>query len=667
MNLRVSMTRNIFLFILLVISLNVKAEPVIFDKPLSPRIANYDIDVKLYPEKRLLKGTEKLVWFNKTDKPCKELWFHLYQNAFRNDRSSFMKESRETMKEKKIEEKNFGFIDVDKISLESGEDLTGYMKFAHPDDENEEDKTVFFVPLPEPVLPGGRITVNIEFTERVPEPPIARSGSRKEYFFVSQWFPKIGVFEDGKWNCHQYHSHTEFYSDFGVYNVRITVPKGNIVGATGIEVSKKDNSDGTVTHFYHAEDVHDFAWTTSPNFVEFTAKEQDVDIRVLLQKSHKSQSKRHIEATKLAIGYFQDWYGDYPFPNITVVDPRRGAKATGGMEYPTLITAGTFRGLPKGLRAVESVIIHEFGHNYWYHLVASNEFEESWLDEGINTYSEIQIMRDIYGEKASLVDLMGIKVDDLKMRRYSYIVDPDKDPVVKNGWEYYSAGSYRACSYSKPALMLITLENYLGRETMQKILRTYFERFKFKHPKTKDFIAVANEVSGKNLEWFFNQALYTNSILDYSVDKVLTIELKEGKGYDYSISTEEVKEKPGKVEEKSKRKPKPNDEKNKMYYSEVNIRRLGGFQFPVEVEIKFENGEKVIERWDGKELWKRYTYIKPSKMVYAKVDPELKVPLDINWKNNTKTIKEQIKEEKKATREYLDMMKFLLHPQNQGG
>ena len=160
---------------------------------------------------------------------------------------------------------------------------------------------------------------------------------------------------------------------------------------------------------------------------------------------------------KRASNIFEKWYGKYPYPNLTVVDPLPGAGEAGGMEYPTLITSETVRMLPKGIHSLEMVIIHEFGHQYWYHMVASNEFEESWMDEGINTYSEISILHDIYGAKGSLIELGPLKADDMQERRYDYVTAPDYDPIVRNGWQYYNGRSYGSMSYSKPGLMLLTL------------------------------------------------------------------------------------------------------------------------------------------------------------------------------------------------------------------
>lgn len=647
-----------------------KSQPIIFEQPLSPRIANYDIDVRLDPDKKMIFGKELLTWFNKSGQKITELQFHLYWNAFRNNQSTFMIESGS---KKDIEEQDWGYIEINHIALSTGEVLTASLQFIQPDDNNPHDRTVARLPLPRALLPDQSIQLSIDFTGKIPQSPIAaRSVAEKEYFFISQWFPKIGVFSNGQWNCHQYHRHSEFFADYGVYDVRITVPEKNVVGATGVEIEVKTNGDGSATHYYHAEDVHDFAWTTSPEFIEVTGKVQDVDVRVLLQPDHRNQAQRHLEAAKVAIEYFQNWYGDYPYSNLTIVDPRRKAMTSGGMEYPTLITAGTFYGLPKGLRMVEMVIIHEFGHNFWYHLVANNEFEEPWLDEGINSYSESQIFADHYGPIGDMIDFLGIKINDLQLQRAQYINSPDLDPIVKKSWEFYSSGSYGVNSYQKPALMLTTLQNYLGKETMQKIMRTYFERWKFKHPRTEDFIHVANEIAGQDLSWFFDQALFSTAVLDYSVDRVFTQLIKKSEGYDFTLSISNQDSANGTDQNPQNcqdtlmadslhgRLDSTKTEKAQFYHSGVDIRRLGNFQFPVEIEIVFDNGEKIREHWDGKDFWKKFRYTKPTKLVSATVDPDRKIPIDLNFTNNSRSVEAHAKGVNKLAIRFLFWMQLLL-------
>lgn len=640
------------------------AQPVLFSQPLSPRIANYNIDVKLEPATRKLYGKEQLLWHNKSSDTITELQFHLYLNAFRNSRSTFMKESGGTSRGNQIDKDGWGYIDVNRFALASGEDLTHAMRFIQPDDDNSEDKTVFSVPLSSPLAPNDSIVVEIDFTAQLPQPPFARTGAKDEYFFVAQWFPKIGVYIDGKWNCHQFHATSEFFADYGVYNVRMTVPKENVLGATGVEVEVKDNGDGTATHFYHAEDVHDFAWTTSPEFRVHTDfnKTKDIAIRVLMQPDHDYQAARHMEAAKTAVDYFQDWYGDYPFPNLTVVDPRRGASGSGGMEYPTLITAGTNYGLPEGVRAVEMVIIHEFGHNFWYHLLASNEFEESWMDEGINSYTETDIVENKYGPHGDMINLFGIKINNVQTHRMRYLTSKDYDPIMRYVWKYYNGSSFGTNSYSKPAVLLMTLHNYLGEETMRKVMRTYVERWRFKHPKTRDFINVVNDVTGQDFNWYFEQALFTNLTLDYSVDRVRTTEVKEGKGYDFEMATtaKDTSLTNGHVRNDRAEDSVAAKGKTKFYTSEVFVRRLGQFKFPVEMVATFENGEKVRETWDGQDTWHKFSFVKPTKLASATIDPENKIVLDLNYTNNSKMVEPSSLGVNKLSARYLFWMQFLL-------
>jgi len=612
------------------------APPVIFEIPLSPRIANYAIDVRLDTANRTLQGTEVVTWHNRSADVIAEMQFHLYMNAFRNNKSTLTEESDGTVRGSGIDQDSgWGYIEISRIALPSGQDLTDQMRFVRPDNDNEMDKTVMSLPLPQALPPGDSVTLRIDFSAKLPTPPV-RTGIKNEYCFAGQWFPKAGVYIDGAWNCHQFHANSEFFADFGVYDVRITVPKENVIGATGLEVSVTVNDDGTATHYYHAEDVHDFAWAASPEFVEFTGDTQDVAIRILMQPDRVSLASRYLTAAKAAVAYFQEWIGDYPFPNLTVIDPRRGAINSGGMEYPTLFTALGIYGLPEGVRLIQATIIHEFAHGYWQHLVASNEFEESWLDEGLATYSEDKIMNDLYGPQGDVITFMGVRINTRALDRAEYVTYPDRDPVTRCAWKYYSETSFVVNSFYKPAMMLFTLENYLGEDTMREILRAYYARWRFRHPNTQDFVDVVNEVAGTDLNWFFDQILYSNAVLDYSVSWVSSKEVDSGKGYDFTLDpiAEDKTSDSAKVESAGEEK----ETDSTLYLTRVKVRRLGSFTFPVEVEIRFDHGDSVREVWDGKDTWTEFRYIRPAKLVSATVDPDRKILLDVNLTNNSRTL-----------------------------
>src|SRR5260221_10495381 len=266
---------------------------------------------------------------------------------------------------------DWGSLDVSAVTLASigssplRADLTASRRFVTPDDDNADDETVLSAPLPQPVMPGDSATIEVTWTAHVPR-TFARTGAIGNFFFIAQWFPKLGVLQDAGWNCHQFHSGTEFFSDYGVYDVSLTLPKAFVAGATGVLRGTRDNADGTATHRFYQEDVHDFAWTTSPDYLERTARFEHatlppVDIRLLLQPEHSGQAERHFDATRAALKYYGEWFGAYPYGHITVVDPayRSGA---GGMEYPTLLTAGTNWLAPVHTDDPEDVVVHEAGH-----------------------------------------------------------------------------------------------------------------------------------------------------------------------------------------------------------------------------------------------------------------------------------------------------------------
>ena len=324
---------------------------------------------------------------------------------------------------------------------------------------------------------------------------------------------------------------------FRSLSVEITVPDQFIVGATGRRTAERKNPDGTRTLTYVQEDVHDFAWTACPDFVEFRERftladpAVDTEMIFLVHKAHLGSKERYVRSLRQGLEFYSRHYGPYPYGTITLVDPAPGATAAGGMEYPTLFTSMTTSYMPAGVRLPEMVTIHEFGHGYWYGIVGSNEFEEAWLDEGINSYSEAKAMAQYYGPEGSLIDFGALRVSDIQYQRFSVIGSGRFDPILRNSWEYLSGGSYSLNVYSKASLMLLTLERVLGEETMAKVMKTYYERWKFRHPTSADFVQAAEDASGRDLKWFFDQALHSPDKLDYAIGSLASEEAAPEAGY----------------------------------------------------------------------------------------------------------------------------------------
>jgi hypothetical protein len=592
--------------------------------PMSQRIVHYEIDAKYNASTHTVEANEVLTYHNVTGQALDHFPFHLYQNAFQ-PKATFVRDaklmgSRDTGYQK-WEDKFYGSEDIKSIEVVGQGDLTQNLQFIAPDDGNKDDKTVVDLHLTKPIAPGAFVQFKIAFQTKFPETQ-ARSGWKRDFVLGGQWFPKVGVFWHGAWNCHQYHNTTEFFADFGVYDVKLTVPQFEVVGASGVQVDEKNNSDNTKTVTYHGDDIHDFAWTASPRYKVREAVYQSqmgpIKLRFLMQPAHWSQADRHERIVRQTLDHFESWYGPYPYKTLTVVDPEPDS-AAGGMEYPTFITGDTSWFAPDGFHLVELVVEHEFGHQYWYGMVATNEFEDAWMDEGINSYTEVKVLDSILGKKTSIMNLAGATMGEREEQRLSYTSVADRDPMAQKAYDYYNSNSYGGVTYGKTASVLLTLEGIIGEDTMAKAMHAYFMKYRFTHPTKEDFLKTIEEVSGKDLRWYFNQAVYGSQVLDYEVINV------------DSFPVNWYEEKKGKKDSKK--------DDDTVYQSYVTIHRKEDFVMPVVVEVVFRdsknNEERVREHWDGQSRWTRFSYLKKAKVVSAEIDPDHTVQIDRNNFNNS--------------------------------
>lgn len=609
--------------------------------PLSQRIVHYEIDAKYDAPNHIVDATEVLTYHNVTGQPLDHFPFHLYQNAFQPNatfvRDSKLMGSRDTGYEK-WEAKYYGSEDIKRIEVVGQGDLTRNLQFIAPDDNNKDDKTVVDLHLAKPVPVGAFVQFKIAFQTMFPETQ-ARSGWKRDFVLGGQWFPKVGVWWHGAWNAHQYHNTTEFFADFGVYDVKLTVPQNEVIGASGVEVSDVNNSDGTKTVTYHGDDIHDFAWTASPRFkvkeADYQAQMGPIKLRFLMQPAHWDQVERHERITRETLDRFEKWYGPYPYKTLTVVDPEPES-AAGGMEYPTFITAGTTWWMPEGLHEVEGVVEHEFGHQYWYGMVATNEFEDAWLDEGINSYTEVKVLDSILGKDTSILNLAGATYGEREQQRDFYIGTADRDAMAQNAFAYVNSFSYAGVTYGKTASVLLTLEGIIGEDTMAKAMHTYFMKYRFTHPTKEDFLKTLEDVSGKDLRWYFNQAVYGTQVLDYEVLSA------------NSYPTNWFEEK-----KKDKKDGKDAKDKDTVYQSYVTVHRKGDFIMPIEVEVKFDNNEKVREHWDGQSRWTRFSYQKKAKVVSVEIDPDHTIHIDRDNFNNSLVVEPNPKPTHKLSTSWL--------------
>ncbi|MBK7642481.1 MAG: M1 family metallopeptidase [Planctomycetes bacterium] len=695
----------------------------------APFRPEYTIEVKAFPDEQRLEGHELLSWTNQSKDDVFDLWFHLYWNGFANNRSTHLTESKGSLRGTKLSDE-WGWQEITGLRIDSGDSLAK-LEWMAPDDGNAQDRTVFRVKLPQPLLKGQTVSVEIDWKARIPRVR-RRTGQKDDFLFMAQWFPKLGVYETGNgWNCHQFHANTEFFADFGTYDVTIDLPQryADHIGASGVELLPEQRAGDRVRARFLAPSltdralagadgraplVHDFAWTADPRYVKYEdtfhwadwaqrfeadvsstglalgrgtseLAGRDVHVTVLLHPEHADQGLRHFDAASTSLFFYGLWWGTYPYEQLTVVDPAWGGGAAGGMEYPTLFTAGSRVWTLPTQRTPESVTVHECGHQFWYGLVGNNEFEAGWMDEGFNTFGQSEAMARRYGLNpvttnygpkpfdaarqlqpagGGLADwfalregptLAGVKWTPLRSsalldfwrdqplesfgrlrddpraeNRNGYLADPDSDPIDRAGWLYVDGTSYRTNSYRRTATVLRTLLGLVGEEKFQRAMRFYSERWRYRHPYPDDFFADFQESLGIDLKWFFEDAFRSEATIDWSVDVSQRREAQdEGWFPDAQGVWKHADEPEKKTEERG-------------WIPEVVVRRKGEFCLPLPLELTFEGGEKETLVWSREEQlrqawWKPLAGRAPGekKLVSAVLDPSQRYWIDLDLSNNS--------------------------------
>jgi hypothetical protein len=582
-------------------------------------VVSYLIEAQLYPDRRKLDASQTVSWRNTTSHAVDHLRFHLYYNAFRDLSSTYMQEAKfykefNRLSKKEQESIFFGEIKIKSIHKISGGDLTASMKYVSPDDNNPDDRTVMHLDLPEPVQPGQNIRLKFKFILTIPQ-IFSRTGAEGDFFFMGQWFPKIGVLQsDGQWNCHQFHMNSEFFADFGNYNVTITVPEKYVIGATGNLTKKERNADKTLTYWYEEKSIHDFAWTAYPHFKRITetirlkGSRFPTTIELLLSPGHSAAADRYLNAIKYALHFFNRQIFPYPYKKLTLVDPPGSGLESAGMEYPTLMTGFYMDMLPASVKLTESTAIHEVAHQYWYGIVGTDEAREAWLDEGITSFFEYEILDMYFKESYSLVDKLFVEINEWQLHRVMASRLQAMSPVAQPSWKFVDYFHYTSNVYSRAAIFLRSIKNLVGKEQMYNFFKYYAQKFRFKHPTTEDFIDAFNSFMNEDYSWAFDQFIRGDGTLDHAV---------------YSLESVKISSNPD------------------IYRNEVVFVRKNGY-FPVELVITLENGKEIKSFWKEKEQWKRVRLDDSAPLKQAVIDPLYKVPLDRNFLNNSKVRKPDV-------------------------
>ncbi|MCC2954569.1 M1 family metallopeptidase [Massilia sp. IC2-477] len=640
------------------------------DQPtLSDRVVSYRIAATLDPDKHVVTGRQALTWRNRSAVPVRSVYLHLYMNAFEGEGSTFFTEQRRRGEGFRsgvgTGDGEWGHIALRSVS-QGGSSVP--WRFVQPDKGPATDHTVVRLDLPAAVAPGASTTLDMAFSTQLPR-VIARTGYFDSFHLVAQWFPKIAVLElpgergatAPRWNAHEFHMESEFYADFGSYDVSLTVPKGYTVGATGELQGPPVEKNGMLTHRYVQHDVHDFAWTADrrsakPLVETWTGPgSPTVRVEVIYPPEYEASARPAMKAAKDSLAYFSRTLGPYPYRTLTVVIPPFNAEEAGGMEYPTFVTASGYAEVaPKSLSAFEldAVTVHEFGHGYFYGILASNEFEEPMLDEGLNEFWSNRMLRG----RGQMIHpapgwLKRIGVDPtfapFDFVRLASPRDRPADAPGANAWQRLQG---IGPVYNRSALVMRDLEQRIGSEAMERGFKEYYRRWKFRHPSIADLREALADGSGERaaVEEVFAQQVYATARIDDKVFKLTSEEelppagtrLEGGRRLEETQAA--VDRRVAKLREDWK-KANPGAKEGSgpfPWRTEVTVRRDGA-SVPQTLVVRFADGSSETVEWRAAspaEKWRSFSWVKPARAVSAEIDPRRSHYLDVNKLDDSRSI-----------------------------
>lgn len=589
----------------------------------------YRIEARLDEDAQLLNGRARLLYRNNSPDTLDEFWLHLYLNAFRPN-SLWARTDLEagitTFQDLGPDE--HGFERITEMEVD-GQVVSLIYPYAP-------DSTIVGFQLPEPLEPGGSIQIDYSWDARPSAVP-RRQGREGRQFDFAQWYPRVVVYDDEGWRLHALYRAGEFYGEFARYDVTTEVQADQVVGATGVPVSGDPgwaaaaaagtgpvaydrewygsltgppcierggervcnefpavnlvpeeslglldatgtSPDGWKRVRWMAEDVHHFAWSASPEYIYEQGAWEDVTIHVLYRPGDEESwgNGVAVRRTATALQWLDSIFGDYPYPQVTNLHRIEG----GGTEFPMLIMDGS---------ASQGLILHEVGHIYAHGILANNEWYEGWLDEGLSSFQTAW-----FNERAGGGPGVFTNSVEGTVRRD---LDGVSEPVVLRAEDYTEFGQYNAAIYTKGSVVFWMLRALAGEEDFTRILRTWYDRYRFRHVDTESFQQVAEEVMGEDLDWFFAGWLHTTGLVDYGLDEVEVSETSTG------------------------------------YRTTFVVERLGDLRMPPEVEFRGAAGESERIRVSGAATTGQHEIDTPFRPVAAVLDPDGTI-LDWDPSNN---------------------------------
>lgn len=577
-----------------------------------PRVGSYRLRASLDAARHRVQGSGSITLVNHTTVALDHVYVHLYLNAFKNSETLFARSPwRSGRSGSQADE--WGYCRVEHWRVQ-GRDLWPTRQYAL-----SEDETDVRLELPEQLAPGEQITFEVAFTSQLPG-IVERTGFSHDFHLVAQWFPKLArLRSDGTWAHFAFDPQAEFHADFGDYDVELEVPKEFVVGASGR--LQEELTEGDRKRLRHrAEAVHDFAWTAWPRF---RVHEQDIDgigVRVLYPEGHERNLERTLAALSFGLPHFQSRYGHYPYGTLTVVHPPAHGRNAGGMEYPGFITTGGPWYASWFSRSVELVTLHELAHQWFYGLLASDEVEHPFLDEGLASYAELVAAEEWLGASGA-ADFAGLSLSVEALHRVSAARVAGDQPINTRAADYASFAHLGGLAYSRTAILLRTLAKTYGEDGMREALSEYSRVHRFRHPEPEDLVAAIGAALGEEARERAAAGLFERATVDYRV-AALDSRIARGKAGWFGDADTPLES---------------HDAGTRM--NRALVVRRGVLAFPVTVELTTEAGDVTHHHWDGRGDYHEIVLPSSSDLASVRVDPEGAIPLDHDPRNNLATVR----------------------------
>ena len=515
---------------------------------------SYKIEVKLDDKNHFLSGFETLTYKNNSPQTLTEIYMHVWPNAYKNKETALAQQLKrnEGNKLAKADPKDLGYIDSLDFKVNGAAVQWSY---------TPEHQDIVVLKLASPLKSGEAIQISTPFKVKIPSGSLSRLGHIGQSYQITQWYPKPAVYDQNGWNAMPYLNQGEFYSEFGSFDVKITVPANYVVGATGelqtaseiaylnqkVEESKKklekllntetersktfpESASEWKTLQYKQDRVHDFAWFADKRFLVLKGEvvlphsKETVTTWAMFTPQNAKLWANALEYLHDGTYYYSLWNGDYPYKHVTAIDGT--ISAGGGMEYPMITVIGN----SSSKEELEVVIVHEVGHNWFYGILGSNERVHGWMDEGLNTLNEMRYVQTKYPDNTRFSDMVAggrFHLNDLDHHdsgdiTYRTLASFGLDQPLETHSDDFSSLNYGAIMYQKTGVVFFYLMDYLGAEKFDEAMSAYYQQWKFKHPQPADLQKTLETQTGKDLSWLFKDLIQTTKHLDYKIKGVHT-------------------------------------------------------------------------------------------------------------------------------------------------